>query len=89
MKREERLLEIRAEFQDFEKCLDEAKGNVAVAFDKWLEEDWRLLGVVEAIGYWVNMSWTEDKVREELKRIFQLIDKELSKIKNGGGGSDD
>jgi len=80
MRRKERLKKIRSELQDFEKCLNEANGNVAVAFDKWLES-YRLLGVVEAIGYWVNMGWTEEEVRKELQSALQLIDEELSKIK--------
>jgi hypothetical protein len=80
MRRQERLEKIRNELQDFEKCLNEAQGNVAVAFDKWLES-YRLLGVVEAIGYWVNMGWTEEQVRGELQSMYQLIDEELAKIK--------
>jgi hypothetical protein len=80
MSREERLKKIRSELQDFEKCLNEANGNVSVAFDKWLES-YRLLGVVEAIGYWVNMGWTEEEVRKELQAMYQLIDEELNKIK--------
>jgi hypothetical protein len=80
MRRQERLEKIRNELQDFEKCLNEAQGNVAVAFDKWLES-YRLLGVVEAIGYWVNTGWTEEEVRRELQAMLQLIDEELAKIK--------
>jgi Skp family chaperone for outer membrane proteins len=83
MRREERLEKIRKELQDFERCLNEANGNVAVAFDRWLES-WRMLGVVEAIGYWVNMGWTEEEVRRELEQMFQLIDEELAKIKSEG-----
>jgi hypothetical protein len=81
MRREERLEKIRKELQDFEKCLNEAGGNVAVAFDRWLE-NWRLLGVVEVIGYWVNMGWTEEEVRKELEAIYRLIDEEQSKTEN-------
>jgi hypothetical protein len=80
MKREERLEKIRSELQDFERCLNEANGNVAVAFDRWLES-WRMLGVVEAIWYWVNMGWTEEEVRNELEEVYKLIDEELAKIK--------
>ena len=80
MRRNERLEKIRSELQDFEKCLNEANGDVSVAFDRWLES-WRLLGVVEAIGYWVNMGWTEEEVRRELEQMYQLIDEELAKIK--------
>jgi len=80
MAREERLKKIKIELQDFEKCLNETNGNVAVAFDRWLES-YRLLGVVEAIGYWVNMGWTEEEVRKELQTMYQLIDEELNKIK--------
>jgi glutamate dehydrogenase/leucine dehydrogenase len=40
-----------------------------------------MLGVVEAIGYWVNMGWTEEEVRKELQTMYQLIDEELNKIK--------
>ncbi|ALG96935.1 hypothetical protein [Hydrogenobaculum phage 1] len=80
MSRGGRLKKIRSELQDFEKCLNEANGNVSIAFDKWLES-YRLLGVVEAIGYWVNMGWTEEEVRKELQAMYQLIDEELNKIK--------
>jgi hypothetical protein len=80
MERKERLLKVRSELQDFEKCLEEAQGNISLAFDRWLES-YRLLGVAEAIGYWVNMGWTEDQVREELKSMYQLIDEELRKMK--------
>ena len=80
MGRKERLLKIRSELQDFERCLNETQGNVSLAFDKWLES-WRLLGVVEAIGYWVKSDWTEEEVRRELQAMLQLIDEELSKIK--------
>jgi Skp family chaperone for outer membrane proteins len=83
MKREEKLKKIRNELQDFEKCLNEAKGDVVVAFDRWLES-WRLLGVVETIKCWVDMGWTEEKVRRELQEMFQFIDEELAKIKAEG-----
>ena len=84
MRRNERLEKIRSELQDFEKCLNEANGDISVAFDRWLES-WRLLGVVEAIGYWVNMGWTEEEVRRELQGMYQLIDEELAKIKTEEG----
>jgi hypothetical protein len=40
-----------------------------------------MLGVVEVIGYWVNMGWTEEEVRRELEEVYKLIDEELAKIK--------
>jgi hypothetical protein len=82
MSTQERLKKIKKELQDFEKCLNEANGNIAVAFDKWLES-WRLLGVVKAIGYWVNMGWTEEEARKELKWMYQLIDEGLNKMEKG------
>jgi hypothetical protein len=82
MRRQERLEKIRSELQDFERCLNEVGGNVAVAFDRWLES-YRLLGVVEVIGYWVNMGWTEEEVRRELEQMYQLIDEGLKKTEEG------
>jgi hypothetical protein len=41
-----------------------------------------MLEEVEAIGYWVNMRWTKEEVRKELWENYQLIDEELTKIKN-------
>ena len=79
MDRVQRLLSIKKQVQDFEKCLDEAEGNLSVAFDKWLKE-YRLLGVVQAIGYWVNNSWSEEQVRKELEGMVKLIDEELGKV---------
>jgi hypothetical protein len=76
MDKVQRLLSIKKQFQDFERCLNEANGNVSVAFDKWLEE-YRLLGVVEAIGYWVNDGWSEERVRAELQEMVKLIDEEI------------
>jgi len=82
MDRKETLKKIRSELADFEKCLNEANGNVEVAFNKWLE-NWRLLGVVKTIGYWANMGWKEEEVRKELQEMFQLIDEELAKLEAG------
>jgi hypothetical protein len=79
MDRVKRLLGIRKQLLDFERCLDEAEGNVSVAFDKWLEE-YRMLGVVEAIGFWVNDGWSEEQVRGEICKIVELIDEELEKM---------
>jgi hypothetical protein len=83
MGRKERLKKIRNELTDFENCLDEAKGNVEVAFNRWLES-WRLLGVVEAVGYWVNMGWAEEEIRKELREMLRMIDEELGRIEAEG-----
>jgi len=79
MDRVQRLLNIKKHLEDFERCLDEANGNLSVAFDRWLEE-YRMLGVVEAIGYWVNDGWSEEQVRKELQGMVKLIDEELRKV---------
>jgi len=79
MDRVQRLLNIKKQLQDFEKCLDEANGNVSVAFDKWLKE-YRLLGVVQAISYWVNDGWSSERVRAELQEMVKLIDEELKGV---------
>jgi hypothetical protein len=79
MDKVQRLLNIKKQLQDFEKCLSEANGNVSVAFDKWLKE-YRLLGVVQAIGYWVNDGWSSEHVRAELHEMIKLIDEELKEV---------
>jgi len=83
MGRVERLLSIKKQLLDFERCLNEAGGDVSVAFDRWLEE-YRLLGVVQAIGYWVNDGWSEERVRKELGEAIRLIDEELGKVYGEG-----
>jgi len=83
MDRKERLKKIKSELLDFERCLNEAEGNVEVAFNRWLES-WRLLGVVEAVGYWVNMGWAEKEVRKELREMYRMIDEELRRIEAEG-----
>jgi hypothetical protein len=80
MKREEKLLKIKSELQDFEKCLNEADGDLAVAFEKWLEK-YRLVGVIKTVVYWVNMEWNEEEVKSELQEMYRLIDEDLEKIK--------
>jgi len=79
MDRVQRLLNIKKQLQDFEKCLDEANGNVSVAFDEWFKE-YRLLGVAQAIGCLVSDSWSEERVRAELQEMVKLIDEELGKM---------
>jgi len=43
-----------------------------------------LLGVVQAIGYWVNDGWSEERVRKELGEAIRLIDEELGKVYGEG-----
>jgi len=73
------LQKIKKDLQDFELCLIDANGNVAIAFDNWLKEH-RLLGVLYTVSHWVNMNWNEEEVRRDLQDMYRLIDEEIQKI---------
>jgi len=66
------LEEIKKQLKDFETILNFTE-DPTEAIILWLKS-WRLAKLFEIIMHWINQGFSKEKIKEELKLLYEAID---------------